>query len=234
MGKPLAPSEQLINCLSLYLCLSQSFVFGKCLSVIVSTSVSSIAICCHFSLFLFSPSHTPYFSVFVCIGVWAGLWRQSSFSVCVCVLSLITFQNELCKKKWGEVCSCWDAFAALRSNTAFSLNNEPPEPIRTGAEKGMDSETRGLDDEMGEGWERHWGGGAERDWGGWSSNGRKKIESVMHVAFLCLFLIYTHVVDLKWNMHPFASFVLHLSEYQADIHHFLQCSNHEQLWKCLY
>lgn len=32
-----------------------------------------------------------------------------------------------------------------RSNTAFSLNNEP-EPIRTGAEKGM--ETRGLDDEM--------------------------------------------------------------------------------------
>lgn len=159
MGKPLAPSEQLINCLSLYLCLSQSFVFGKCLSVIVSTSVSSIAICCHFSLFLFSPSHTPYFSVFVCIGVWAGLWRQSSFSVCVCVLSLITFQNELCKKKWGEVCSCWDAFAALRSNTAFSLNNEPPEPIRTGAEKGMDSETRGLDDEMGEGWERHWGGG---------------------------------------------------------------------------
>lgn len=44
-----------------------------------------------------------------------------------------------------------------RSNIAFSLNNGPPEPIRTGAEKRM--ETRGLDDEMGEGWKRHWGGG---------------------------------------------------------------------------
>lgn len=72
-----------------------------------------------------------------------------------------------------------------RSNTAFSLNNEPPEPIRTGAEKGM--ETRGLDDEMGGGL----GKTLKLKW-------RKKFESLMHVTlFFCLFLIYTHVVDLK-------------------------------------
>lgn len=51
-----------------------------------------------------------------------------------------------------------------------------------------------------------WGEGWERQW-------RKKFESLMHVTlFLCLFLIYTHVVDLNPS-----SFVLHLSEYHAHI-----------------
>lgn len=95
-----------------------------------------------------------------------------------------------------------------RSNTAFSLNNEPPEPIRTGAEKGM--ETRGLDDEMRRRLDDEMGGGLGKilklKW-------RKKFESLMHVTlFLCLFLIYTHVVDLNPS-----SFVLHLSKYHAHI-----------------
>lgn len=82
-----------------------------------------------------------------------------------------------------------------RSNTAFSLNNEPPEPIRTGAEKRM--ETRGLDDEMGGGLEKTLGCGVLRETELVKIEWRKKIESVMHVTFLCLFLIYTYVVDLK-------------------------------------
>jgi len=67
-GNPLDPSEQLINLQNialLSLSLSQSFVFGKGLSVIVSTSVSSIVICCHFSLSFLSVSHTPFLSACV-------------------------------------------------------------------------------------------------------------------------------------------------------------------------
>ncbi len=90
-------------------------------------------------------------------------------------------------------------------------------------------ETRGLDDEMGEGWKRLWGGGVRRETEVVKIEWKKKYESFMHVTFLCLFLIYTYVADLKWNM-SLSSFVFHLSEYHADIHtHF-----HSILNRCDY
>lgn len=61
-------------------------------------------------------------------------------------------------KKEGRSTAAGMRSVLFRSNTAFALNSEPPEPIMIGAEKRI--ETRGLDDKMGgEGWKRHWGGG---------------------------------------------------------------------------